>query len=215
LSHVQCNRSVLQEALGVKLVFLQQVHGTELLELTQSTPNDQSADAAFTRSAGLACTITVADCLPVLLCDLAGTMVAAVHAGWRGLAGLEGVGVLEQIHKQFVALTPVRPAQEATEVIAWLGPCIGASAFEVGSEVRLALVQGRPEAEHCFMPLSKGKWLADLPALARLRLKALGIERVFGNDGSAPWCTVSNPSRFFSYRRDHVCGRQAACIWLG
>ena len=173
-----------------------------------------SADGSFTRERGLACTIMVADCLPVLLCDVQGRQVAAVHAGWRGLAGEGGMGVLEHALKRFEPLAPGRSSGNAIELIAWLGPCIGPDAFEVGADVVVAFTQTDAQAASCFNPLGGGKWLADLPALARQRLAALGVTRVFGNDGSAPWCTVGQPLRFFSHRRDRVSGRQAACIWL-
>jgi copper oxidase (laccase) domain-containing protein len=140
--------------------------------------------------------------------------VAALHAGWRGLAGQGGVGVLEADFKSFSALAPGEPAQEAIKIIAWLGPCIGPDAFEVGNEVRTAFMAHAVQAADCFKPLGGGKWLADLAGLARQRLNALGVTDIYGNDSSAPWCTVANPLRFFSHRRDRVSGRQAACIWL-
>lgn len=208
------NREMLRAKLGAKPVFLNQVHGTDMLELAQDSPDGAAADGAFTRESGLACTIMVADCLPVLLCDLRGTQVAAVHAGWRGLAGVEGVGVVEKAFKCFRTIAPDLYNSSAIEIIAWLGPCIGPDAFEVGDDVVAAFTQTRPEAASCFKPLPGGKWLADLPGLARQRLAALGVNRVFGNDGSAPWCTVGQPLRFFSHRRDRISGRLAACIWL-
>ena len=213
-SAVAANRDRLQQAVGAKPVFLNQVHGTQLVELDRDTPDGASADGVYTRQRGVACTIMVADCLPVLLCDVQGTQVAAVHAGWRGLAGTRGAGVLEQVYKQFRPLALVDTAHVAPELIAWLGPCIGPTAFEVGAEVVEALIQAHPQALACFTPHAPGKWLANLPALARQRLAALGVTEVFGNDGSAPWCTVGNPLRFFSHRRDRVSGRLAACIWL-
>jgi len=149
----------------------------------------------------------VADCLPLLWTDSRGSVVAAAHAGWRGLAGTRGLGVLEAL----VQALQVPPA----DLMVWLGPCIGPDAFEVGDEVKAAFEAGQPAATACFRPLAAGKWLADLPALARLRLQALGVTRIYGNDGSLPWCTVSNPSRFFSHRRDRISGRLAACIWRG
>ena len=185
-----------------------------MLELTIGTQDGCPADGAFTRERGLACTIMVADCLPILLCDRRGTTVAAVHAGWRGLAGVDGKGVLEVIYEQFITLAPVQYACDATELIAWLGPCIGPEAFEVGADVVKAFTGGSQQTVQCFKPQANGKWFADLPALARHRLGALGVTQVFGNDSSPPWCTVGNPSRFFSHRRDRVSGRQAACIWL-
>ena len=208
------NRAVLQHALGVKPVFLNQVHGIDVQELDHDTPDGAAVDGAFTSKRGLACTVMVADCLPVLLCDPQGTQVAAVHAGWRGLAGKGGIGVLEQVLKRFKPQALVEYAQCAPQLIAWLGPCIGPTAFEVGSEVVRAFTQTNPQALECFSLQSNGKWLANLPALARQRLAALGVTRIFGNDGSAPWCTVGNPSQFFSHRRDRISGRLAACIWL-
>lgn len=211
---VQHNRRMLASALGVRPVFMDQVHGTLIQTLAPGTADGCIADAAVTRQPGLACTVMVADCLPVLLCDTAGQQVAALHAGWRGLAGQGGVGVLEAGFKSFSALAPVKPAQVAIKVIAWLGPCIGPDAFEVGDEVRVAFVEHTPQAAEYFNPLGGGKWLADLAGLARQRLRALGVTDIYGNDSSAPWCTVGNPLRFFSHRRDRVSGRQAACIWL-
>ena len=111
-------------------------------------------------------------------------------------------------------LAPVDTAQGASELIAWLGPCIGPTAFEVGAEVREAFVAADAGAGACFSPLPQGKLLADLPALARRRLAACGITEVYGNDGSLPWCTLSNPARYFSHRRDRISGRMAACIWI-
>lgn len=206
LAHVAENRNRLRMAIGARPVFLQQVHGTGVVALDAAhdvVRDGTAADACTATAAGLACTIMVADCLPVLFTDEAGHRVAAAHAGWRGLAG----GVLEQTAKAF-------KADGAARVIAWLGPCIGPKAFEVGPEVKAAFEAHAPEAASCFRPApAPGKWLADLPALARQRLRAVGIEAVHGNDGSDGWCTVGNPSRFFSHRRDGVSGRFAALVW--
>ncbi|MBT3065230.1 peptidoglycan editing factor PgeF [Rhodoferax sp. U11-2br] len=212
-AHVASNRAILQQAIVAKPVFLNQVHGTEVLRLDATTPNASVADACLTDQLGIACTIMVADCLPVLFCSTDGAWVGAAHAGWRGLAGNVGVGVLEQTCKDFRALALMHQGQADTEVIAWLGPCIGPQAFEVGDEVRAAFVEQNTEAEQMFTPLGGSKWLASLAGLARQRLSALGITRVFGNDGSADWCTVTQSSRFFSHRRDRVSGRLAVCIW--
>ena len=204
------NRSRWQATLGARPLYLAQVHGRVALEVDLDTPDEQAADASSTTARGLACTVLAADCMPVLLCDEAGTRVAAAHAGWRGLAG----GVLESAYEHFVPQTPVDPAGTAIEIIAWLGPCIGPQAFEVGPEVKAAFEAHAPEAAACFRPgAAPGKWLADLPALARQRLAALGVRAVYGNDGSPRWCTVANPSLFFSHRRDGVGGRFAAAIW--
>jgi len=218
LADVLDNRAALQEVMGVRPVFLAQVHGTQVARLTGNTLDDTEADACMVTQAGVACAIMVADCLPILLCDSTGTWAAATHAGWRGLAGQGGVGVVENtlatIHASNRPPTLSGIAQVAPEIIAWLGPCIGPAMFEVGDEVRQAFVEGAPAADSCFVAVKPGKWLADLPALARMRLRAAGVTALYGNDGSTPWCTVSNPSRFFSHRRDRVSGRQAACIWL-
>lgn len=208
------NRAALQAATGVRSVFLNQVHGTLMQALSHGTPDNLSADGAFTDQRGLACTVMVADCLPILLCDRRGSMVAAVHAGWRGLAGVAGIGILEEFFKIFRPPGLVEYAQTAINIIAWIGPCIGPDAFEVGADVVTAFSQDHPDARQCFQPGRAGKWWANLPALARQRLQALGVTEVFGNDGTPPWCTVGNRSRFFSHRRDGVSGRQAACIWL-
>ena len=200
------NRSLLQSTLSARPVFMQQVHGNTVLQINSQTPDGLQADGSSTQQLGVACTMMVADCLPILLCDNKGTQVAAVHAGWRGLAGANGLGIIEAARSVFEC--------EAENLLVWLGPCIGPTAFEVGEEVREAFVQTSPRSASAFKTLGNAKWLADLPALARQRLSALGITQVYGNDSSKAWCTVSNPSRFFSYRRDGVCGRFAACVWL-
>ena len=208
---------------GGRAVFLNQVHGKFCLHLqpppaetlgTPDTPDGCEADACTTTTPGAVCTIMVADCLPVLLAAADGSRVAAAHAGWRGLAGAGGLGVLEEVLKAFRPQSPANTAQAAPEIVAWLGPCIGPTAFEVGDEVRAAFVDSLPAAADCFVPCGAGKWRADLAGLARQRLAAAGVSRISGNDGSAAWCTVGNPSRFFSHRRDRVSGRMAACIWL-
>ena len=219
---VAANRAALEQRLNagqgarptVKPVFLSQVHGTQVVKLDVNTPDATVADACLSTQCGLACTIMVADCLPVLLTDETGSFVAAAHAGWRGLAGHEGRGVLESVFGSFLAETKYPLASEASKTIVWLGPCIGSEAFEVGPEVRAAFVSHDALASACFKALIAGKWLCDLQGLARQRLQALGVTQIFGNDGSIDWCTVSNPSRFFSHRRDRVSGRMAACIWL-
>jgi YfiH family protein len=203
------NRAMLQSALGVRPVFLEQVHGTQVLNLTVHEGQGLQADACITATPGLACTIMVADCLPVLLCDSQGRWVAAAHAGWRGLAD----GVLE---------TLVQTAQERGtspgDMLAWLGPCIGPAAFQVGTEVRQVFLDRDASCGHRFRPDLEGKWLADLPGLARDRLARLGVQQVHGHTGQPEWCTVSDASRFFSHRRDArvlgASGRMAALIWL-
>lgn len=226
--HVAENRALLQQATGVRTVFLNQVHGCEVLALDAATPDGQRADACVTVQRQVACTVMVADCLPVLLTTADGAVVAAAHAGWRGLAGsgaTGGQGVLEAVYGSLRALAYVGRAVPAIEVIAWLGPCIGPTAFEVGPEVKAAFEAVLPGAGRLFAKSREGaeseKYLADLPGLARLRLHAMGITQIYGNDGSARWCTVTDPSRFFSHRRDAgvqgngfgTTGRMAACIW--
>lgn len=211
---VHINRQRLARAVAGRPVFLNQVHGNTCLPLEPGTPDGSEADACYATTPGMVCTIIVADCLPVLFAAADGSRVAAAHAGWRGLAGSDGHGVLEETLEQFRSVAPMDIARAAPEIIAWLGPCIGPQAFEVGGEVRAAFVHALPAAAGCFQPQAGDKWLADLPALARQRLQAAGVHSIWGNDGSTAWCTVSNPSRFFSHRRDRVSGRLAACIWL-
>jgi YfiH family protein len=212
--HVAANRSRLHRALNARPVFMAQVHGQAVLQLDASTVNGQQADACMTRQPGLACTVMVADCLPLLLSTRQGHAVAAAHAGWRGLAGQNGHGVLEQVLKEFSALALMNKEHIASEVIAWLGPCIGPTAFEVGDEVRAAFVSEHAQAAEFFMPKAAGKWLADLASLARWRLRRMGVTQFFGNDSSAAWCTFNQASKFFSFRRDGVTGRLAACVWI-
>ncbi len=202
---VRANRERMAAVMGARPVFMQQVHGTRVAALSRETPDSISADGCVTDQRGIACTIMVADCLPVLLCDASGRAVAAAHAGWRGLAG----GVLEKALMAFEEAGDASPQ----ETFAWLGPCIGPGAFEVGEEVKAAFEAHDASAAAMFAPHAPGKWLADLQGLARQRLQALGVTRIYGNDGGSAWCTVSNDSRFFSHRRDRVSGRFAACIW--
>lgn len=223
---VAANRERLSDGMGARPVFLSQVHGTRVAVLDENTSDGTEADACLSTLRGVACTIMVADCLPVLFTNTAGTVAAAAHAGWRGLAGDgAGSGVMGTTFDAFVqAVQRVEPAKGrervAADTLVWLGPCIGPQSFEVGPEVREVFVAQHEAAQDCFQSVGRaGKYLADLPALARLRLQDLGISRVFGNDGSPPWCTVTQASRFFSHRRDAArfgsTGRMAACIWLG
>jgi len=219
VADVHSNRERLAAHIGQRPVFLQQVHGVASVQLGADTPNGLAADACWSLEPGVACTIMVADCLPVLLGDADGRWVAAAHAGWRGLAGpggpakSKGRGVLESLWADLK-----RAGADVSGVMAWLGPCIGPQAFEVGPEVRAAFDDGSPEVRALFQPTADGKFMADLAGLARVRLKALGVHAVFGNDSSPPWCTVSESTLFFSHRRDSrslgQSGRMAACIWL-
>lgn len=228
---VAANRAFLAKKIHAQPVFLNQVHGWNVVALDASTPHGTQADACLTTQPNLACTIMVADCLPVLFCNRQGTVVGAAHAGWRGLLGhlTPGgpCGVLEEMQHGLAQFSDVLCGKIASNTIAkdwlvWLGPCIGPAQFEVGTEVEQAFVASDPAAAIYFQPQlkgnTKGKWLADLPGLARQRLSALGFTQIYGNDSSSQWCTVENESQFFSHRRDHVrlggSGRMAACIWL-
>ena len=201
---VQANRAQVQQALGVRPLFLDQVHGTEVHRATHASVEGVCADGCWTTEPGLVCTVMVADCLPILLCTTDGSRVAALHAGWRGLAG----GIVETFLHEQKAL-----GVDGAPWMAWLGPCIGPQAFEVGDEVRAAFMQDADSAQQAFTAHGAGKWLADLALLARQRLREAGVTQMYGNDSTAPWCTVGNPLRFFSHRRDRVSGRFAAGIW--
>jgi YfiH family protein len=205
---VATNRKIFAAAIDARPVFLKQVHGVGVECLHAGTADGAVADGCLTSERHLACTIMVADCMPVLLATRRGNTVAAGHAGWRSLAGEGGQGVLEAVASALSVDAGVG------EVMAWLGPCIGPEAFEVGPEVKAAFESHDAQASELFRPYREGKWLADLPGLARRRLARLGITAIYGNDGSNAWCTVSNPSRFFSHRRDRVSGRFAASVWL-
>jgi YfiH family protein len=162
------------------------------------------ADAAFTRRRGRVCAILTADCLPLLLTADSGELVAAVHAGWRGLAG----GVIEATVRALLTARALRVAPE--RLMAWLGPAIGPKHFEVGAEVREALLKDDLGAAGAFVPNARGRFMADLGELVRRRLAALGVRRVYGGDQ----CTYADPDRYCSHRRDGVTGRQATLIWL-
>lgn len=189
---------------GARPVFLDQVHGKAVVRLgvadLASDRGHPVADASITTEPGLACTVLVADCLPVLMAAPDGRAVGAAHAGWRGLAS----GVLEAT----VAALCEAASCEPSGLSAWMGACIGPTRFEVGDEVREAFGPGQTSA---FVATGKpGKWWANLPALARARLRASGLNQVAGG----VWCTHSDPSRFFSFRRERVTGRLAAAVWI-
>jgi len=205
---VATNRKILSDAVDARPVFLKQVHGRGTVMLDASTPDGTEADGCVTTTSQVACTMMVADCLPVLFASEDGRAVGAAHAGWRGLAGEDGRGILEST----IEALHENGARES-EILAWLGPCIGPDAFEVGPEVKAAFVSHDAGAKDLFKPHGNGKWLADLQGLARHRLQAMGITLIFGNDGGREWCTVANPSRFFSHRRDRISGRLAASVW--
>jgi len=205
---VALNREHLAAALDLpgEPKWLRQVHGTRVLELPLAAVEPE-ADGSFATEAGVVCAVQSADCLAVLFCDDQATVVAAAHAGWRGLAA----GVLEAT----VAALPVSPDR----LLAWIGPAIGPEDFEVGDEVRAAFIAVDPAAAACFRPVPVAskplgvppeKYLGDLFALARQRLTRAGVRRVHGGGIS----THADPERFYSFRRDGVCGRMAALIWI-
>ncbi|MFM0644440.1 peptidoglycan editing factor PgeF [Paraburkholderia bryophila] len=213
---VAINRARLLALAGVsEAAWLEQIHGAgivraeDVLAQRHASDTPTRADASITDRPGTVCVVMVADCMPVLFCDEAGRAVGAAHAGWRGLAA----GIVEQTAQRVAELAGV----ETSALHAYLGPSIGPDAFEVGADVRDAFMNGvdgaqREATANAFVgrPHNPGKYLADLPALARLRLQRLGVTRVVGGD----LCTVTQRDRFYSYRRDRETGRMAALIWL-
>jgi YfiH family protein len=195
--HVQTNRQFIKDMLQLPAepVWLQQVHGMRAVKADQVSGPEQ-ADASFTDQAGTVCAVLTADCLPVLFCGDQGEVIAAAHAGWRGLQA----GILGETLK----------AMNCRDIHAWLGPAIGPDQFEVGDEVRDAFVGDNPGTAAAFRKSQPGKWLADIYRLARINLSELGIDRIFGGG----LCTVTDPQRFYSYRRDGAAtGRMASLIW--
>ncbi len=199
---VAANRARLSRLLDLPAqpVWLHQMHGRDVVDA--GSPGPLRADASYSRRAGVVCAVLTADCLPVLLCDRAGTVVAVAHAGWRGLAA----GVIETLIETVVERARVTPGS----LLAWLGPAIGPRAFRVGDEVRDALLEHDGEAGVALRAAGAGRWLVDIYGLARRLLGRCGVRTVSGGGQ----CTVSDPERFFSYRRDGVTGRMATLIWL-
>jgi YfiH family protein len=190
------NRSRLDAFLPQAPRWLQQVHGAHVID-AESAQERPQADASVAREADTVCAIQVADCLPVLFTDSGGSIVAAAHAGWRGLAA----GVIDN--------TICAMGVDPHDVLAYIGPGIGPRHFEVGDDVLAAFARADAGASHSFTPAAPGKWLCDLPALARRALQRSGVTRIYGGD----LCTYSDAQRFFSYRRDRETGRMAALIW--
>lgn len=210
------NRRRLRAVLPAEPLWLRQVHGVRVIDAdaavdrartpSQAAPmlsDEPEADAAITRTSGRVLAVMTADCLPVLIVDAAGRALGVAHAGWRGLAS----GVLEQT---VAALRRALP--QASDWRAWIGPGIGPESFEVGADVVAAFAPDGDAARACFQPHPRhpGKWLADLPALAMLRLRRAGVAEVHRSG----LCTVADPARFFSYRRDGQTGRMALLAWL-
>lgn len=198
------NQAIFAAAIGARPVWLNQVHGVAVARLTADAIGTvPTADASVCAEPGIACTVQVADCLPVLFAAPGGRAVGGAHAGWRGLAG----GVLEATLSELCALAACEPP----DVQAWLGPCIGPRQFEVGSDVLEAFGAEPTRADQRFFTArAPGKWLADLAGLARQRLSDAGVSRISGSG----WCTVEDASRFFSFRRDRSTGRMVAAIWI-
>jgi len=202
MDDVMHNRSLLAQFLPAAPVWLSQVHGT--LALDVGVPHDDlTADACFTSRSNVICAVQTADCLPVLLCDGQNNVVAAAHAGWRGLLH----GVLENTLAKMV-----KSGAQLDRIQVWLGPAIGPSQFEVGAEVRKQFVEINPDASAAFKVslVRPERYDADLYQLARLRLQRAGVVRIEGGN----FCTVSEPEKFYSYRRNGVTGRMASLIWI-
>ncbi|MCD0503636.1 peptidoglycan editing factor PgeF [Bordetella petrii] len=199
---VQENRRRVRLAVPGEPLWLRQVHGADVVDADGALSGEPAADASVTASAGRVLAIMAADCLPVVMADLDGSVVGAAHAGWRGLAG----GVLENTLERLRAKAPAARGWRA-----WVGPGIGPAAFGAGDDVRQAFVPLGPQALALFEPRSglPGKWLADLPALALLRLRRAGVD----DAQACGLCTASDPGRFFSYRRDGATGRMALLAW--
>lgn len=203
---VAANRAQLRALLPGEPVWMKQVHGTRVVDADAAGAGEPGpgrgpepeADAAVARSPGTVCAVLAADCLPVFLCDEAGTVVAVAHAGWRGLAG----GVLENTVRAMDA--------GQRRLLAWIGPGIAGAAYEVGAEVREAFVANEAADADAFQPTRPGHWLADLPLLARRRLARLGV----ADAGGGTLCTHADARRFYSFRRDGATGRFASLIWI-
>lgn len=197
---VQRNRNILRQHLPADPCWLTQVHGSRAVWLG-SDQTSWDADASMSRNPKQVCAILVADCLPILLCDISGSVIGAAHAGWRGLAA----GIIEN------TVLEMREYSPNQEIIAWLGPAIGPQYFEVGEEVRAVFLEHDAAAQSAFLPgKNKRKWYANLFDLARQRLACIGVKRVYSED----LCTFSDPERFYSYRRDGQTGRMAALLWM-
>lgn len=195
--HVKQNRDLLIQELQLpsEPVWLEQVHSATAIDTLNK---NNKADASYTKQKNTVCVVMTADCLPVLFCNKQGTQVAAAHAGWRGLAD----GILES--------TLEAMNENPAELMAWMGPAIGAKVFEVGDEVRDAFIKVLPQAEQAFTQIRPGHWLADMYLLARQRLEQQGVTEIHGGG----YCTYTEKDRFYSYRRDGKTGRMASLIWI-
>ncbi len=198
-THVQRNRALLRDTLKLPAdpSWLKQVHGTRVVDVV-TVESGATADGAYANANGVVCAILTADCLPIFVCDREGGEVALLHAGWRGLAA----GVIEAGLQQFRAPAP--------ELVVWLGPAIGAKAYEVGNEVRQTFLAQDRAAARAFVPSASGKWYMDIYRIARGRLAAAGVRSIHGGE----YCTATQADLFFSYRRDGATGRMASLLWL-
>jgi polyphenol oxidase len=194
------NREVLQrkQKLPHAPLWLEQSHSTVVVSADLAYEAYPVADASYSFLPGRVCAVMTADCLPVLICDTQGTQVAAIHAGWRGLA--DGI----------VAATVANLKAKPKDLLVWLGPAIGPEAFEVKDDVRDAFMQGKSGKSDHFKQTAKGVYLADMYSIARHQLSKLGVDQVFGGD----YCTYTDTERFFSYRRNNTTGRMASLIWI-
>jgi len=196
---VNSNRELLDQYLPSSPYWLNQTHGIDAIELPSLKFN---ADASYTKEKDTVCAVQTADCLPLLVTNKKGTIVAAIHAGWRGLLN----GVIENtIHK--MNMSP-------NELLVWLGPAIGQKHFEVGADVKNNFCEKDQEIEKAFRAISDQKWLADIYYLAKLRLKASGVTEIYGGSVTDDYCTFANETDYFSYRRDGETGRMASLIWI-
>ena len=199
INSVHLNRDLLNQYLPSAPYWLNQTHSVDVLNLPSSTLN---GDASYTREKSTVCVVQTADCLPLLVTNMDGTIVAAIHAGWRGLLN----GVIEKTIEK-ISISP-------NELLVWLGPAISQKHFEVGFDVKNSFCEKHSEAEKAFHLISDQKWLADIYALAKIRLHECGISQIYGGSISDEYCTFANEVDYFSYRRDGVTGRMASLIWI-
>lgn len=199
INTVDFNRALLNQHLPSAPCWLSQTHSIDVVELPSPLLN---ADASFTKDKNIVCVVQTADCLPLLITNNDGTIVAAIHAGWRGLLN----GVIENtLHKMNLP---------SHEILVWLGPAISQNHFEVGSEVKDSFCEKHDEAKKAFKSISNQKWLADIYMLAKIRLHAYGVSQIYGASVTEDYCTFAHHKNYFSYRRDGETGRMASLIWI-